>query len=344
MSISTRPSRRGTACAAIVAGTFLLTASALAPTYAAERLVKIPLSIEADTVSTGSAVLLDAAALAKGKLIIDHDVPVTINQLVTVQDPSDVDVVTLQSTVKMTRDDRTGPTAIVNASVDRSTVNRRTGLAVEEPAGSIQSSIDKPGDPVVHDGLQFKFPFDTQKWSYPYFDTTLRASHDVDFVGETELEGLPVYQFHQEIAPTLISGTITLPASTWGRAGAQPVTMKRFYGITRDLWVEPTSGAVVQVRQHYHQYFGTAVDDPNSVTIIDVAPKLDTQTQSEQVAFANKYRRLIQWGTVYGPIMGAVTGVLLLAGGIYLGVTGRRRETPVLQPEASTEPELVAVD
>ena len=338
MSISLRPSRRGTGCAAIAAGAFLLTASALTPTYVANQLVKIPLSIEAATVSTGTAELLDAGALAKGKLVIDPAVPITVNQLVTVQEPSNADVVTLQSAVQMTRDDRSGQAAIVNASVDLVTVDRRTATAVDEPVGSIQGSADKPADPVEHEGYQFKFPFDTQKQSYPYFDTTLRETRDMDFVEEAELEGLPVYRFHQEIEPTLISGTVSLPASDLGREGTAPVTLKRFYGITRDLWVEPVTGGVVQVEQHYRQYLGTDVNDPQAITIIDVVPNFDPQTLTEQVAFTTKYKRLVQWGTVYGPILGGVTGALLLAGGIYLGATsGRRRETPTDEPRQTSQ-------
>lgn len=341
MSIRLRQARRGTASAAVLAGTFLLTASVMATTYAADQLVKIPLSIEADTVSTGTAELLDAVALAKGTLVVDPAVPITVNQRVTIQDPSEADIATIQSAVQMTRDDRTGTSAVVNASIDRVTVDRRTGFALEEPIGTIQGSLDKPAEPVAHDGLQFKFPFDTQKQSYPYFDTTLREGHNLDFVEATELEGLPVYQFHQEIAPTQISGTVTLPASNWGREGTAPVTMKRFYGITRDLWVEPVSGAVVQVSQHYRQYLGTAVDDPQSVTIIDVTPTLDAQSQSDQVAFALKYKRLIQWGTIYGPMVGGVAGIILLGAGIYLGVTSGRREPFTLKPEPTEERELV---
>ena len=341
MSICLRPSRRGTACAAIVAGTFLLTASALAPTYVADRLVKIPLAIEADTVHTGTAVLLDVAALAKGTLVVDPSVSVTVNQRVTVEDPSDADVVTLQSALQMTRDDRTGTAAIVNASVDRVTVDRRTSFALEEPVGSIQGSLDKPADPVVHQGLQFKFPFDTQKQSYPYFDTTLRESHDADFVGETELAELSVFQFHQEIPPTQISGTVTVPASMLGRDGAGQVTLKRFYGISRDLWIEPVSGAVVHVEQHYRQYLGTSVDDPQAITIIDVAPKLDAQSQIDQIAFANKYKNMILWGTVYGPMIGAGIGIVFLAVGIYLGVARGRRNDQNSLSETSGNPELV---
>ncbi len=99
--------------------------------------------------------------------------------------------------------------------------------------GSIQTETGKVPEPVVHDGLQFKFPFDTQKQSYPYFDTTFKQSRDVHFVEETELDGLPVYRFHQEIEPTQVGGGISLPASVWGREGTGWLKLPRFYSITR---------------------------------------------------------------------------------------------------------------
>lgn len=319
MSPNLRPSRRRVACVAIAAAGFLLTMSALAPTYAKGQLVKIPLSIDAATVSTGTAVLLDAAALAKGKLVVDSNVPITVQQRVTAEDPSGSDVVTLQSAVQMVRDDRVGSAGIVNASIDRSTVDRISAIPVEEPIGSIQTVMDKPAEVVAHEGLQFKFPFDTQKRTYPYFDSTLRDSYDANFIAEGEIEGVDVYNFRQEIAPVEIGTEITLPASSWGKPGTSPVSMKRFYGITRELSVEPISGAIVQVQQHYRQYFATSALAPETITIIDVAPELDSQTQHEQIERAVMYRDQIRWGTDYGPAIGGSVGLLLLLGGIYLG-------------------------
>jgi len=301
----------------------------LIPTYATDRLVKIPLTVEAATVSTGTATLLDSTELVKGRLVLEDDVPITVNQRVTVEDPSDEDVVTLQSAIRMTRDDRSGTAAIVNASVDRSTIDRTTALPVEEPVGSIQTEVGKAFVPVVHDGLQFKFPFDTQKQSYPYFDTTLKQSREVHFVEETELGGLRVYRFHQEVEPTQVGGGISLTASMWGRDGDAPLKLPRFYSITRDLWVEPVSGAVVQVEQHHRQFFAAKADDPQAVTLIDVTPRLDEQTQIEQIVFARKSKNLVLWGTVYAPIAAAVAGVALLASGIYLGVRTPRRDESV---------------
>lgn len=303
--------------------------------------MKIPLSIDAATVSTGTAELLDVGALANGTLLVEPNVPITVLQRVNVQDPSDSDVVTLQSAVQMLRDDRTGNDAIVNASVDRLTVDRTSGIAVSDPPGSIQTEMDRPAETVVHEGFQFKFPFDTQKRSYPYFDTTMRASYDADFVAESELEGVPVYQFRQEVEPVAIGSKFTLPASNWGMAGDAPVTMTRFYGITRELSVEPVSGAIVQVQQHYRQYFATSVAAPESITIVDVAPKLDAQTQHEQIEQAIKYKNLIQWGTVYGPTIAASAGLLLLIGGIYLGWTAKRPKTQGETAEGGKSVELI---
>lgn len=135
MSIGARPTRRIVASLAVLIGAFLLTVSVLIPTYAVDRLVKIPLTVEADTVSTGTATLLDSTELMQGRLVLEDDVPITVNQRVTVEDPSDKDVVTLQSAIRMTRDDRSGTAAIVNASVDRSTLDRTTALPVDEPWG-----------------------------------------------------------------------------------------------------------------------------------------------------------------------------------------------------------------
>lgn len=342
MSLNLRIFRYTTACVVIGIGSFLLSASVVVYTYTAGQLVKIPLSIDAATVSTGTAELLDIAALANGKLLVEPTVPITVSQRVSVQDPSNSEVVTLQSAVQMLRDDRSGTAAIVNASIDLLTVDRASGIALADPPGSIQTDMDRPAETVVHEGFQFKFPFATEKKSYPYFDTTLRASYDADFVGESDLEGVRIYQFRQEIEPVAIGSKFTLPASNWGRDGTDPVTMTRFYGITRDLSIEPVSGAIVQVQQHYKQYFGTSVDDPEAITIVDVAPRLDAATQHEQLERAITYRNLIQWGTVYGPLIGVFGGLLLVISGIYLARKASRVDMRIESVDNRKSVELIS--
>ncbi len=316
--MATVRTKRAAALGLIGLGAGFTTVAVLIPTYAAPKLVKTPLSIDAPTVATdNNATLLDMGAIDTGKVVINSGVAVTVQQYVTGEEPSNSDIVTIQSTQKVTRDDREGAAAVVSANVYRVTVDRATALPVQDPPATIQRYADKPGEEVVAEGVNFKFPFHLQKQSYPYFDTLARETYPIDFVETTQIDGTEVFHFSHTIDPMDTGGKLTLPASVWGLSGdpdAQ-VLMHRFYTAKRDLWVEPVTGAIVAGNQYARQYYARTADDPESVTIVEMAPALDAQTKSEQLAQAVRYKRLIVWGTQYAPMGLGAVGVIALLGG-----------------------------
>ena len=326
-------SRRQVAvCTAVVVGSALLTGAVLIPTYAAPRIVKIPASVASTTIATGTAaVLVDIdAAIAKGHPIIDRNVPITVSQRVTSEEPTSSEVVTLQSARIVHRDDRTGEAGTVSATVERSSIDRTSSMPVAEPVGTIQRDPSKPPDAVVHDGLQFKFPFAVEQKSYPYFDADVRKSAAIDFVEETTLDGIRVYRFNQDIPPTDTGGKLTLPTSAWGISGDGQALLHRFYMASRDLWVEPVTGAVVDGAQHVKQVYARTIDDPEAVTIIDMNVRLDSETTETLIDQARTYKRLIEFGTRYGPMGAAILGIVLVATGVVVGrrSSGATRKAP----------------
>jgi hypothetical protein len=316
--------RPGVGVALIGIGSFFLAASATMAFYMAPELVKTPLDVDSATVATGVATLLDTDALVTGVPKVDHDVPIRVLQKVTVEEPSDSDKITMQSAVLLQREDRAGPRATVNATVDRFTADRRTAIPFDDPVGSIQKYTDQPADEVSHDGLSLKFPFDVEPQSYPYFDTTARRSQAINFAGEAMFHDLDVYRFTQEIAPLDTGGKLHLPASYWGIDGTEDILMHRFYTARRELLVEPRTGAVVFGKQYIKQYYGRTADDPAAVTIVEMSPQLDAATVNEQVKRAVDSKRLIDLAEVYAPAALGITGLVALALGI--GVARARRQ------------------
>ncbi len=57
------------------------------------------------------------------------------------------------------------------------------------------------------EGLYFKFPFDTQKKTYQWWDGTLARPPRAKYVGEGTVKGMKVYKFEQVIEP-IKTGTI----------------------------------------------------------------------------------------------------------------------------------------
>lgn len=311
-------------------GAFLLVAAILIPTYSVSSLEKIPLDLEVTTVSTGSGSVLDAESLAAGDPQVDQDVPFVSQRYVTVEDPSDADKVTVQAGTTLRRTDMQGETGLRSATVDRVTLDRVTAMPVQDPIGSIQVQGDAPAEEVEHTGLQYKFPFDAQQESYPYFDINARASQPIDFVEETEINGTPVYMYRQTVGPvdlsevvTSPSNRVTLPAQAWGvEGGEEPVTMSRFYENERTLWVEPETGVIVKGDEQLLQYYSRTAGEPE-VVVVDVPLTFDENTVEFQLDVAKDGMDTLSLFGRTIPIIAAILGAIALIAGIVLGIRGQ---------------------
>lgn len=327
-------SRRILACILVGLGAFCLAAALLIPTYTVGKLAKTPLDLEVTTVAVGEgADVLVAASLTSptGAAVVDHDVPLVSQRFLTVEDPSDASKMTIQAGQTLRRTDKQGDTGLMTAVIDRVTIDRNTGMPVDDPIGSIQVESDKPAQEVSHTGLQYRFPFGTEKKSYPYFDLSARASQDIDFVEETEINGLTVYHFSQEVGPIDLSTVVpsatnklTLPAAKWGVEGGEtPVTMTRYYTNKRDLWVEPTTGVVVKGGEELHQYYSRNADQPE-VDVLKDNIVFDENTIESQAEIAKDGMDQLSLFARTLPIILGILGVILLVVGILLGIRGGR--------------------
>ncbi|MBY4127280.1 DUF3068 domain-containing protein [Rhodococcus fascians] len=318
-------------------GAFLVVAAILIPTYTVSALEKTPLDLEVTTVSTGTGSVLDARSLAAGRAVVDQNVPLTSQRFVTVEDPSDSDIMTLQAGQTLRRSDKQADTGLLTASVDRVTIDRKTSMPVESPIGTIQVAGDKPAEEVAHTGLQYKFPFNSEQKSYPFFDVNARASKDIDFVEATEVNGTPVNQYQQTVGPVDLStvvnlptNKVTLPADTWGvEGGTAPVTMTRWYENTRTLWVEPETGVVIKGEEQIHQYYGREAGKPE-VDVLKAPITFDENTVEFQIQQAKDGQDKISLFGRTVPIVAGILGVISLIAGVFLllrgGGTGGHRQ------------------
>lgn len=211
------------ACILVGLGAFLLAVAILIPTYGMSKLAKTPLDLEATTIAKANGSVLNSQALLAGKAEVNTNVPLVSQRFVTSEDPADADVVTIQNGQTLRRTDKQGDTGLLTAFVDRVTVDRKTAMPTNDPVGTIQTQANQPAEEVPRDGLQYRFPFNSEKKAYPFFDVTARTTNDINFVEETEINGLKVYHYNQTIEPVDLSkvanlptNKLTLPADTWG--------------------------------------------------------------------------------------------------------------------------------
>lgn len=316
--------------ALIVLGAALIVIALALPVYVLPKGKVIPKDIESYTVTDEvEGRLLDAAALAAGKPVgsnasrpecrgdapvvscfIWRDVRLQNQRHIIAQEPTTKKEVTLEAGNTVFRTDLPEPRNLVAATVDRITLTRKTAFPVDRPVSSFDMTAPTVGGGTaeedtpefVRDGLQYQFPFGTQKKAYPYFDGQVLKSKDIDFVDKETMSGETVYRFEQTVGPTelypqvegrlnadgelsaadlgsLSALRLKFPAATWGLTRADvpgwaeddpkgpEVEMSRYYTVNRTLHVQPDTGVIVKGAEEIWMYY--ARDDAEARTMAE---------------------------------------------------------------------------
>ena len=351
---------RFAACGIIGLGAALLIAALLLSTYTSSRITKIPLDIDTTLVSDGNGTALDSASLSGDHLVVNQNVPLVSQQQLSVESPANADVVTLQVGTSVRRTDKQKDSGLLLAIVDTVTLNRKTAIAVSDDThtgGSVQKpraySDENPPTaiPLRHDGLSYRFPFHTEKKTYPYFDPIAQKPFDVNYDSQEDVNGLTTYRFTQNVGynpdgklvapvkyPSLYAGDedgkVTTSAAMWGVQGGDPaeqITMTRYYAAQRTFWVDPVSGTIVKQTEHANHYFARDPLKPE-VTLADYRVTSNEDTVESQVNAARDERdRLALWSRVL-PITFTAVGLISLIGGGLLASFSLRAESALTDP------------
>lgn len=340
-------------------GAALLIAAVLLSTYTAGKIRKIPLNIDETLVFSGTGTALDPASLSAEKFVVDKDVPLVSQQAITVETPANAQVVTFQVGTTVRRTDRQQDNGLLLAMVDTVTLDRSTAEAVsddERPGGAVQKprtvEDDKPPTNIAlpHDGLAYRFPFDTEKKSYPMFDPIAQKAFDANYDGEDDVNGLSTYRFTQNVGydadgklvePIKYAslydknedGEVNARAGLWGLPGDpyEPVTMTRYYAAQRTFWVDPVSGTIVRTQEHANHYYARDAVKPE-MALADYKVTSTEQTVENQVAAARSERdRVALWSRIL-PISFGASGLIALIGGVLLGAFAIRVESALAEP------------
>jgi hypothetical protein len=347
------------ACGIMGLGAALLIAALLLSTYTHGKIAKIPLDLDATLVSDGTGTAFDPASLNGEKFVIDRNVPMAMQEQLSVETPSNADYVTLQVGNTLRRTDKQQDNGLLLALVDTVTVNRTTALAVSSesnPGGAVQKprAIEEDDPPtniaLPHDGLAYRFPFDTEKQTYPVFDPIAQKAYDANYDGEEDVNGLTTYRFSQNVGYDAdgklvepikyaslydddADGQVTARASLWGLPGNpdESITMTRYYAAQRTFWVDPVSGTIVKKEEHGYHYYAREPLKPE-VTFVDYKVTSNEETVESQVASAQDERdRLALWGRIL-PITFTAMGLVTLIGGALLGSFSLRAESALIDP------------
>src|SRR5215510_11920409 len=90
-------------------------------------------------------------------------------------------------------------------------------------------------------------PIGTEKKTYPVFDPNILKTVPFHYVGLGEVGGTEAYKFNGIVPPTQ-NGTQTVPGSLVNQTAAS-VTLPQFYESNTTYWIDPVTGALLNVTE-----------------------------------------------------------------------------------------------
>ncbi len=279
-------------------GAFLVAVGLIAQFWAPGVVLKTPLDIDQTTHLSGTANKLNVAT---GELELNPIL--TTNYTRTDSNASDSKVAVWTSVVCVVIDRDDPPPCVpesddrlVQVETDAFATDRVTALAVPGlkylPPGSVE-----------HEGLINKFPFDTEKKDYPYWDSAVNAAVTAKFLGTERIFGVETYHFRTEIEKAAVDIAEGTPGT---------------YSGTRDIFVEPRTGAIQDQREKQTRWLenGDLAADV-SMAFTDAQKKTSADEADKNIGQLDLLLKTV-------PLVGMIVGVLLFAGGLFL-VLGTRR-------------------
>jgi len=296
-------------------GAFLLTMAALLKWYAYPTLAVVPLDQDSVTISTGEGMTYFSAADRVEKTDTLTSTLRTIGDVKAAEDHGDNVAVWDKSTVTTTTDG-----TVISAETIRVAFDRNTGEAVDCCGENTNE------EPTEFEGLTFKFPFNTQKESYDFWDGDLGEPRPMDYDGIEKIDGLTTYRFTQTIEPEMIR-TRDLPSSVLGEEPGSMLTAEEWYGNQRTYWVEPETGVIIDAEENPNDVFRYAGEE-RVVATRGTTGYDDDQVQANIDEYESKASQLHLVRSIL-PLAGLIVGLLLLLAGAAVVATsgGRGGET-----------------
>ncbi|MEU0648137.1 DUF3068 domain-containing protein [Streptomyces umbrinus] len=209
----------------------------------------------------------------------------------------------------------------------------------QEPVHATGEMVD--GDPVKREGIEFKWPFLTEKRDYEYFDAQARITAPIHYEGEQDFRGVNVYYFEQTIPWTKVPFPQIMPVEGITPESVAKTGTTRWYTTVRKFWVEPTTGAPVYGEEIHKEELrgGTLLGGREKVTAFAGHVKMREDYIRSTVDLVKSQRLLVLLMTSYLPWGFLVLGAGLLSLSLYLEARSRRPGDPT--PTETREPEQV---
>ncbi|MCK0112246.1 DUF3068 domain-containing protein [Ornithinimicrobium sp. F0845] len=315
--------RRTLGIVSLILGAFALLLGLLAKPVIYPSLTKVALDQDSTSISRGEN-MQALKVSAEGVEKLDGVTLLSTRRVVGIPGLAEGNNAFWQTTVRSEVED--GP--LLTLSDEGVSFDRTTALATNccgdyIAVGDAEAPEEEAErEAIQHDGLFFKFPFDTQQEDYPYWDGSLGRAVTAEFQGEETIEGVSAYKFVMMMGPEEVSESQGLPGALFGTD--EPVEAARIYENTRTVWVEPNTGVILKGLEEQNVHFA-----PRDTSLPTVPITVGTIGYTDETVAANAdefgssgsmlalIRDRLTW-------IGLVAGLALLALGAFLTLGGSR--------------------
>lgn len=283
----------------IAVGAFLVVVAVLAQFYAPQRLMKTPLDVSSTTRLSGEGTLY---AAGEGTTFPAKAVSITHADSAK----SDGEVVVFSNSTCLVKDEGSVPDCVsaddpgnrlVTAGTDSFATDRHTAVAVNDPKYL-------PAEAGRHEGLVNKFPFQTEKKTYDFWNGTTDSLDKAESTGERRINGLTTYAFD-----------VTVKDAPIEIAAGVPGTMTS----DKTMWVEPVTGSIID--QTEHQVRTTDEGDP----VLDLSLRFTPETVAANVKAAKDNVSQLRLVSQIVPLAGYLLGIPFLLVGLFLQLRGKQK-------------------
>lgn len=309
-------------------GAFLIVGAVLLPTYVTGQVVKFPLNEYEGATLTGTGVsyfsptklrvltgvTMRATYTIKGDGAAGSSSTAVWNEFSYVYDVTHGQTYQYQ-TRKFAFDRRTGQLVdCCGANLNGNTSIRQTGL------------------------VGYVWPFGTQQKTYDVFDTILNKPMPFQYEGTATTLGIPTYLFVENV-PATQSGTVTLPGSLVGMKKAS-VTLPEYYTGIIKYWVDPTTGALLNVNEYEKLTLDNTVGTQVKLLLYNADLAVQPSSLSAIVKLDSSGRSELSLLTTVLPLTLGIVGFVALIAGIVLGRVRRDDNQPESADITAPEPIL----
>lgn len=294
-------------------GIILIAAAVLVPTYVSGQIVKFPLNESTTATLAGTGV----SYFSQVKLTPKTGVSVRATYTIKGDAAAGTSSTAVWNQTASVRDVTNN--LPVSTQTRRFAFDRRTAVLVNCCGANVN------GNHAVHQTgiVGYVFPMGTQKQTYQVFDTTLNRAVPFTYSGTADTHGITTYMFTENVPATQVT-TVTVPGAFFGLK-AKTVTLPELYQIHLVYWVDPQTGALLNVNENEKVTLQNPATGATVAVLFDGDLVATPATVTEVVNLDSSGRtELLLLNTVI-PIAAGIAGAAALIAGIVLLVRKPRQ-------------------